>query len=313
MAALFREAEPHISDDPGSRANYRMLQEQLDRSVQYAAPSRSHMLKSDLKDAFAICTSCHQQDKQFVRSYGISRFRKMDEFLAGEYSYMTRDYQSAMTSYKNFLASGSKDNVRNQTALDHLLVITLEIHADPELARNTFEAVRSDLMDRHESTVEVEEWISAIAKLSYEPGDMQSPITRRDIVTMDWYLRQQWPLIQSTLTWNQQLVYWIAIRGQLNAMLNDGPSSRETPMVLYWLAASDRALHYRFYDSLSRRYLVQCIRDFSNHEYARECFKEYEMMMIVTFSGSRGVYLPPEARREIEELRRLVYGPTLER
>ncbi len=125
---------------------------------------------------------------------------------------------------------------------------------------------------------------------------------------MDNYLRNEWPVVQSTLNMNQQLVYWIAIRGKLNQLLRANPGSAHTPILLYWLAVSDRALHYRFYDSLSRRYLVRCMRDYTRYEIAKECFKEYEMLMIVSFSGSGGIFLPVEAEREIGELRRLVYG-----
>jgi hypothetical protein len=69
----------------------------------------------------------------------------------------------------------------------------------------------------------------------------------------------------------------------------------EVPRLLYWLAVSDRALHYRFYDSLSRHYLEQCMREHTDHAFTKECFKEYEMLMVVSFSGSGGVYLPAGA------------------
>tara|TARA_E500000331_G_scaffold349142_1_gene391862 strand:- start:718 stop:1149 length:432 start_codon:yes stop_codon:yes gene_type:complete len=134
-----------------------------------------------------------------------------------------------------------------------------------------------------------------------------SPYMERDIKTMDRYLSNEWPQIQSLLSWNAQLVYWVAIRGQLNKMLITEPTSDEVPRLLYWLAVSDRALHYRFYDTLSRQYLMQRMRDYTDHPFAKACFEEYEMLMVISFSGSGGIDLPIEAQQEIADFRRLVY------
>lgn len=306
MTSLFRQAGSHMGSDPGTRANYNLLLEQLDRSAHQTTTAR--MLKSDLKDAFAICVSCHKQDKRFVRNYGVSKFRDMDEFMAVEYSYITRDYPAALTSYRNFLSSSSPDSERVRTSLDHLLVITLEIYTEPKLAHTTFTHIGKVLEDNGQPTDYVNEWIATIARLAIEPPDLQSPYSRRDIKGMDRYLTNVWPQLQSMFSWNQQMVCWIASRGQLKKMLLECSTDAEVPRLLCWLAVSDRALHYRFYDFLSRRYLEQCMREHTDHAFAKECFKEYEMLMVVSFSGSGGVYLPAAALEEIAALWSLVYG-----
>ena len=308
IKALFEQATPHLTSDPGSRANYDLLMAELERASEYADTASHSMLKADLREAIAVCGSCHRQDRRFVRDYGISKFRDMDEFLAAEYGFMTRDYASALSSYRNFLAQEPTDSTRIQTALDHLLVVTLEIQEDPELAANTYKAIQPYLAQHREFSALVEERLASLAALTRNPADLNSPLVERDIDAMGWYLSEVFPLIRTGLSFDQQFVYWVAIRGQLNQLLRAQPGTASTPQILYWLAVSDRALQYRFYNSLSRRYLTQCIRDYPGHPYAQECFKEYEMMMIVSFSGSGGVYLPDEAIEEIESLRKVVYG-----
>ena len=139
MTSLLHKAGEHIGTDPGTRVNYQVLLEQLQHATQRTNTS---MLKSDLRGAFAICASCHNQDKHFVRNYGISKLKGMDEFLAAEYSFMTRDYPSAVTSYRNYLESDPTDLTKIQVSLDRLLVIGLEIYADPELAANNLGALK---------------------------------------------------------------------------------------------------------------------------------------------------------------------------
>ncbi len=308
MQNLFEQAAPHLADDPGSRANYDLLMAELGRASEYAATTSHSMLKSDLKEAFAVCGSCHRQDRRFVRDYGISKFRDMDEFLAAEYGYMTRDYPSALTSYRNFLAGKPTDATRIQTALDHLLVVTLEVQGDAKLAADTYNGVRRDLAQNPEFSALIDERLVTLSDLAQSHTDVNSPLLDRDIEALGWYLSNAFPLIRTRLSFDQQFVYWVAIRGQLNELLLANPDTKDTPQILYWLAVSDRALHYRFYNSLSRRFLTQCIRQYPRHPFAKECFKEYEMMMVVSFSGSGGVYLPAKAIEEIETLRKVVYG-----
>ena len=308
LTALLNEAEPHLSKaDPATRAKYEMLRSRLNQFSQYSEHSNRTMLKSDLSESFSLCASCHNKDRGFVRNYGISKFRHMDEFLAAEYGYLTRDYDSAVTSYRNFIESDPQDQKKIQTTLDRLLVITLEVSADPELAYSIFSEIQKTPAARKEFGEDLDDWLQAIKRLVAEPKSLHSPIAATSIIAMDNYLRNEWPAVQTRLTQNEQVVYWIAIRGRLNSLLEASPGSREVPRLLYWLAVSDRALHYRFYNSLSRRYLERCIRDYPSHQIAEECFNEYEMLMIVSFSGSGGVYLPLEAQEEINELRRLVY------
>ena len=324
LATLLKEAESHLGDaDPGTRVTYNMLQDQLSQATRFSTHSNPNMLKSDLAESFALCASCHNQDRKFVRNYGISKFRDMDEFLAAEYGYLTRDYDSALTSYRNFIKDKAdesaadqdtsrqvqKDELKKiQTALDRMLVITLEVYREPKLAFDVFTENRKYLSKQTRFTQEIDDWLEVFQRLIEEPKSSHSPIGITSIEAMDHYLAEEWPVVQSVLDYNAQLAYWIAIRGQLNHLMRIYPEDAQTPRLLYWLALSDRALQYRFYDSLSRRYLVSCIRDYPEHEIAEECFKEYEMLMIVSFSGSGGVYLPDEAQQEIGELRRLVYA-----
>lgn len=110
------------------------------------------------------------------------------------------------------------------------------------------------------------------------------------------------------LNWHEQQVYWMVIRYRLKQMMQQPDA--DLPVMLYWLAVSDRSTYYQFSNSLSRHYLEQCITNYSDHEYARKRFEEFELLMIVSFSGSGGIKLPIEIREDITRLRKTVYPPT---
>jgi cytochrome c553 len=308
LQTLLDKAKPHLSQsDAGTKINFSMLRDQVQQAVKYSDHSNLPMLKSELSNALALCASCHNQDGNFVDQYGISKFRDLNEFLAAEYAYMTRDYGAALVSYQNHLKNKQINQKSMLVALDKLLIITLEVYGEPELAYSTFTTVRKNFDVSKPEMIQLDEWLKVIYRLVEEPDALHSPLSTRTIKQINAYLEHEWPVIQQTLSTNEQFVYWVAIRGKLNQLLRANTEKEDAAYLLYWLALSDRALNYRFYDSLSRHYLVQCIRGYPNHEMAKECYKEYEMLMIVSFSGSGGVFLPVDAQKELNVLRKLVY------
>ena len=155
--------------------------------------------------------------------------------------------------------------------------------------------------------IRVASWQSVFSKLKNQ-SSLASPMTPRNIQEMDRFLVRDWPSIQSFLNWNEQQSYWMLIRRKLNTLLENSLDAGDVPILLYWQAVADRSTHFQFYDSLSRRYLERCMREYPRHPFARRCFDEFELLMIVSFSGSGGINIPVEVRKEINELRRIVYG-----
>ena len=306
---LFKAAGSHFEKaEITSQLNYFMISEQLALASDYAQENNLYSVKTTLAEAFQLCASCHTLDRHSRRAFGVSRLKDLDEFLAAEYSFLTRDYESALTSYKNYLSNVSDDYYRRALALDRILGITAGVYGDPALTRDTLRSLLPHLSPLSAEQVRVKDWVDVMIRLIRAPDDIQSPTHVKTMSEMDQFLGSEWPATQSALTWNEQQAYWIIIRSSLNQFMQGEPGKDEMPQLLYWLAVSDRSLHYRFYESLSRRYLDRCIRDYPDHAYARKCFDEYELLMIVSYSGSGGINVPVEIQQELNELRAIVYG-----
>lgn len=101
LAQLLDQAQPHLQQAPGDYSStyqqpYDMLRESLAQAVEMTDVANLKFVKSSLTETFELCAACHTQDKQSRRILGISKIKSLDEFLAGEYSYLTRDYDSAL-------------------------------------------------------------------------------------------------------------------------------------------------------------------------------------------------------------------------
>jgi hypothetical protein len=304
MKNYLDQAGSHFESQPvNSRITYAMLSERLSEVNQLSNDNGILSARSLLSESVELCASCHAQDQKTRPGFGISRLRELDEFQAAEFSFLSRDYPSALVSYGNYLNQSPTDAYQRGLALDRVLSITTEIYADMDSAKDVLTGLK---LVSDAERMRVASWLNAFRNLK-DKELVLSPMRETTIGQLDQYLTSEWPAVQSFVPWHEQQAYWMLIRRKLNNLLLDNPSRDEMPVLLYWLAVADRSTHFQFYESLSRRYLDRCVREFPTHPYAKKCFDEFELLMIVSFSGSGGINMPVEIREEINDLRKIIF------
>ncbi len=303
LQALLEKAGPHFDNQPeGSQVTYQAVLEQIQEASTYRSSKNMMMAKHLLSQSFEMCASCHAQDQRSRRQLGVSRFHDLAEFTVAEYSYMTRDYDSALTSYRNVLTADDTAQYQRLTAMERMLTIHLEIRGDIPGALEAFTAVRGQGNEINT----LNHWREALLRLSGEDAKL-SPLAPKTVSDLNDYLEEDWQPIQSLLNQEEREVYWLLVRHRINEFLNTPADDAEAPILFYWLAVSDRSMYYQFYDAMSRQYLEQCVRQYPSHPFAAKCFDEYELLMIVSYSGSGGINIPDAISRELNALRRMVH------
>lgn len=306
---LFKQSARHFEEEDtvGSRVTYDIMRKQLAEAIQLGERRNLSLMRRAVADAFSLCAACHTQDRRIKRAFGVSKIRELDEYLAAEFSWLTRDYASALTSFENYFGGDARTAARDERALERVLVITAEVFADLPAAIDKLREFSKFIDADSRNRERIDAWIEVLSRLASQEDGLQSPLHKMTVDQLDRFLSHEWPALQAALGWHQQEAYWIVTRGELNRFLNRRPAERDVPKLLYWLAVSDRALHYGFYNSLSRGFLERCIEEYPEHPYAKRCLDEYELLVLISFSGSGGTHVPWEVRRRVEELRRLVY------
>jgi soluble cytochrome b562 len=313
LAELLDQAQPHLQQATENYSRtyqqpFEMLQESLAQAVDLAGGGNLNFVKSSLTETFELCAACHTQDKQSRRILGISKISVLDEFLAGEYSYLTRDYDSALVSFTNVLDDIKSSPNERSKALNRILIIEVEVKGDLEAGIDQFELLRGLGKGGEAEQAQLGSWIEVLRQVQLAPK-VASPLKAKNILVLDRFLSQRWPSIQSGLNWHGQTAYWMVIRGELNRLLRSQVDTAELPRLYYWLAVSDRSLNYQFFDSLSRRYLEQCIQQYPTHAYSQKCLEEYEALVTTSFSGSGGTFVPMEVQQRLDRMRDRVKHP----
>lgn len=303
---LLKKAAPHFAEtSEGTQVTLSLLQQRLAEAREFGTHQNSPMLQRNLSDAFALCATCHVQDRVTRRAFGISRISDLDEYLAVEYSFLTRDYDSAITSSQNYFRDGERSMKRDSIVLQRILTTGVEVRRDFAFTDKQLSAVLPYLSESDYNLTRVKDWITVLTRLQTDKDTLQSPIGG-SLGSLDRFLSREWPEIRTLLSFSQQEAYWVVIRGELNRHLMAKPGKRDLPKIYYWLAVTDRELQYRFYGSLSRAYLETCVTDFPGDPYATRCLDEYEFLVLISFSGSSGTHVPPEILERINEMRKLV-------
>jgi hypothetical protein len=310
LALLFSQSAAHFKEQPiGVKLNYDLLNEQLDGLSANAKTYGSNSLRLMLKDTFAQCMSCHGQDQLQRRPFSEIQLRQLaNGFAKAELFFMTRDYANALQQYLEYLKV-TRPDVKSHNrliAFERILVLAAQANADLEKARYTLSQA-ADLTSNQFEVSLVKDWLTSLEEIT--KGSM-SPINAGHLRIEDLseFIELKWPAIKGKSSWHRQQVYWVMLRRYLHQYIAEHQYSIDMPKLLYWLAMSDRSLQFKFYDALSRLYLLECITGYTDHPYAKQCFDEYELLMIVSFSGSAGLTIPDDVQQEIESLRKLVYS-----
>ena len=302
---LLGEAEPHFEESSTSaRVPLALMQERLAEAKSWGTRGNAVMLQNTLSEAFTLCATCHVQDRVTRRAFADRQIKTLDDYLAVEYHYLTRDYSAAMAAMQRYFEQGERNQKRDSIVLQRILTVGVEVRRELDFTVMQLGAAARYLDETDYNLDRVSDWITVLNRLREDGAKLQSP-RGKNLAELDEFLTTEWPEIRTLLSYSEQEAYWVVIRGELSRLLlNADPKT--LPQIYYWLAVTDRELQYRFYGSLSRAYLERCVTEFPDSAFARRCLSEYELLVLISFSGSSGTFVPGEINDRIVEMRKLI-------
>lgn len=95
----------------------------------------------------------------------------------------------------------------------------------------------------------------------------------------------------------------LQLSGYLYEYLDKNPESPLRPRIYYWLSFCESRWEKGPQDSLPESYLKKCVNEFPKSDIAPKCFAEYEDLMTFGYTGSSGTHLPPEVKKELQDMK----------
>lgn len=307
----------HVAGTVAPRADtyqisYQTLVQQLQQAQQAFGSGRERHGMNLLRSATSVCATCHTQDERSVNWLTPADEAMKDSFVAGEFFFMTRQYDRAFAAYETHLRQQPALAYDDRTlgALDRLLLTALQIKKSPQAITDVLNeftrreningALKKDLTD----------WISGVGELQKltNISEHPKPDTVKAMATQWLGAGKNEPMgrIFMPETRRPQIVW---LRGELYRTLMNEKDRSKIADWLYWLALCDRVLEYRFYYSLADMYLKQCMLEYTDSPIAQSCYQEYENYIVFSYSGSGGTDIPPAVEQELETLKAKVFKP----
>lgn len=291
--------------------SYALINENIQSTIDSFKNGKKDYAHWRLKEITAHCLDCHTklppsysssfQDGDLV----IDRSKFKDSYNLGLAQFIVRRYVDAKNSFKDsFNEKVIKKEYSNiLLPIKQLVLIDTKVEKNPDDLKVTLTKYlsRKDLPDDVRNELKL--WLERVdhwrGKGLLTKG-LQSDKDVDQLITKE--LR---PLREKTLDSGNEIDLLFS-SGLLSNYLFENTLTKKAPEIDFWLGWMEKYLQRENYFGSGDLFLKQCIRKYASHPIAKECFKEYKESVIFDFSGSGGTDIPPDAQKELEELRKLV-------
>lgn len=312
LIVLFDRAKTHINTkSPTYRISFDVIKTQLAHARSANKYKNFNYTKSILKDVSSVCTSCHTQDMKKRSLFpNVKREAFGSDYEYAEFSYMTRDYKTAVEYLTKSINSNTEmEETELLSIMKQMITIYIQIYYQPDDAIELLNRLKNYKHHTKFSKKTLEEWLAGIAELKKDKRALNSIKNIDQLnIEVNKILGDLHEPGSAQFPNKRERIARLWLRGALYHYLNTKPSREEVPIILYWLAIVDRSINFSIYYSLSDMYLKECILEYTSHPYARKCFEEYKENIILSYSGSRGTDIPDDIQDELNALELRVKG-----
>jgi len=277
-----------------------------------------------LKETMNLCFHCHAQlPAEYTSNFydGLNNIKRSEVSTDKEYAdylFLVRNFAESEKYYKivisNFLKNKqAKPNVpmtasqENDliSSLQQLMIYYLKIEISPKMALDYLNTLESqfELFPKF-TKVKLNSWKKDSADWSKKSI---SDLEVSDNPTLQAFLKNTLaPLLVKHKDHQERDVDLLIANGILAQYAFTHPQDPDMAIAIYYIGMAEKELNTLSFYSLAESYFRECIIRFPKHEIAPKCYDEYEESMNFGFTGSSGVHLPPNIKKELKTLKALI-------
>lgn len=252
----------------------------------------------------SICMSCHTQMPSESRA--LKDFENLkpfpSDFERAEFLFTTHAFDKSMDLYDKVIDGYPKNKIsldQVETALERQVAYYSRIKRDPQTALAKMNEHLKNPALTPPLTERIKSWNSQFQAWNQSKAfDPQRATEKQVLAFAKKNIETDWK-VDMVSVGEPNLVRNLRTSGLLYEYLQNHPSAKSVPEILYWLAVSERTLNRNFFFSLSDLYLRECMSRYPASPIAKKCYDEYEAEMILGYTGSRGTELPDEVKAEL--------------
>lgn len=305
--------------DPSLRVMTGLFEEDIERALESLQSGNREYARSVLKDTTSYCIQCHTQSNngpEFPRLNLNINTADLPLLERAEFFAATRQFDPAMETYTAVVADPSLPKTNPfewEQAARSALAIVVRVKKDPAATQELLAAIGKN-PSIPPSTQEaitawkrsVNEWKkekAATAKVAAK-GIQKDPLNRAENMIKKAQARQAFPLDHS-----QDIAFFRASELLHDWLSEHGRNDANSGKALYLAGIAAEATRDMNFWTLHETYYEMCIRSAPHSKQAEQCYGRLKESLVLGYSGSGGVRIPPEVNRKLEELKSLSQTP----
>lgn len=263
-----------------------------------------------LRSTLSVCMSCHTQLPSASTRFDFSKkeHKLTKPFDEAEFLFIVRNFEKAMPLYQQVIAEYPKNAVTPENlkkAIARELYYYVRVKRDmPGLIK----ALDKNLKNKQLPT-SAKTRLSGLKKAAQDKKGEGYPEFKEDQqAELKNYAESQ---LKNELAGDfdfsagKELDY-LKTSSVLYKYLNDFPQTPLKPEILYWLSFCERRYEPTAFYSLPELYLKQCVLEHPQSEIAPACLKEYQDLVTLAYTGSSGVNIPDDVKKELQSLKKMI-------
>lgn len=298
--------------DPAYDTIARMLDEDLARASAALHSGNRDYARLTIRESIGYCIQCHTQSANgpsFPKLNLSFNPSKLSPLGQGDFYAATRQFDAALKAYAQGAQDESyakKDTLAWEKSARSGLAIAVRFKESPKDARKITMAVAKNRAAPESLRESAVEWGREIDRWSREKKDLyrgdNARLDRAEHLIIDAEKRSE-----SDAARNQEIPY-LRASADLHQWLAQHPLKEGTNETLrakaLYLAgrAAEETRELNFW-TLHERYYELCIDTLPGSELAKNCFKKLNDSVLMGYTGSSGVHLPPDESARLAKLK----------
>lgn len=308
--------------DPAYDSIAKMLDDDLARAISALHSGNRDYARLTIRESIGYCIQCHTQaanGPSFPKLELGFEPSKLSPLGQGDYYAATRQFDSALTAYRKGIedpAYAKKDIFAWERAARSGLAIAVRFNESPKDSKKIARAIARNQSAPQSLKIAAGSWIKAIDRWAKETP-LKPSVSQAggpELLARAERLMKEADAQADNENEHGQDILYLRASSDLHKWLASHPgkpdeadASRARALYLAGRAAeASRELNFW---TLHERYYEMCIEAMPHSDQAKECFKKLNDSVLMGYTGSSGLHLPPEETARLGRLKEKATGP----
>ncbi|CAN5560830.1 hypothetical protein BH10BDE1_BH10BDE1_28980 [soil metagenome] len=298
--------------DPAYDSIARLLDEDLARAVTALHNGNRDYARLTIRESIGYCIQCHTQTAngpsfpKLTLGFDPSKLSPLGQ---GDFYAATRQFDSALKSYRKGVedsAFAKKDIFAWERTARSALAIAVRFKESPKESKKIARAITKNKSAPESLRIAANSWLKAIQKWSKEKNP-KNESGAAQLAHAEKLVAEADSRVDVENEHGQDILY-LRASGALHEWLAANPlkvgvNEADRAKSLYLAGrAAEESRELNFW-TLHERYYELCIDTLPNSDLAKSCFKKLNDSVLMGYTGSSGLHLPPDESARLARLK----------